>query len=53
MDFLNFTEFADYVTAVYAVVGIGVLGLTAYILINSQKQRARLKSLENKIEKKN
>lgn len=46
MEFLNFTEFPHYVTGVYVVVSIGVLGLTAYILVNSQKQRARLKRLE-------
>lgn len=51
MDFLSFTEFPHYVTGVYVVVSLGVLGLTAYILINSQKQRARLKRLENQIKK--
>lgn len=46
MEFLNLTEFSHYVTAVYVLVTIGVLGLTAHILINSQKQRARLKRLQ-------
>ncbi len=48
MEFLSFTEFEHYVTGVYVVVTIGVLGLTAYTLFNSQKQRRRLKDLERK-----
>lgn len=51
MEFLNLTEFSHYVTAVYIIVAIGILGLTAYILINSQKQRARLNRLEAKRQK--
>lgn len=51
MEFLSFTEFSHYVTGVYMVVGIGVLGLTAYILFNSQKQRTRLKRLEVQVKK--
>lgn len=46
MEFLSLTEFTHYVTAVYTLVTIGVLGLTGYILINSQKQRARLRRLQ-------
>lgn len=46
MEFLSFTEFEHYVTAVYVIVTVGVLGLVAYVLFNSQKQRRRLKDLE-------
>lgn len=48
MDFLSFTEFEHYVTGVYVAVSFGVIGLTTYILFNSQKQRRRLKRLEAK-----
>lgn len=51
MEFLSFTEFPHYVTGVYVSVTIGIIGLTAYILINSQKQKNRLKQLEKKREK--
>lgn len=51
MDFLSFTEFQHYVTGVYVIVSIGVIGLTAYILITSQKQHSRLKKLENQTKK--
>ena len=51
MEFLSFTEFPHYVTGVYVVVSIGVFGLTAYILFNSQKQLTRLKRLEAQAKK--
>lgn len=46
MEFLSFTEFEHYVTGVYVVVTVGILGITAYVLYNSQKQNRRLKRLE-------
>lgn len=51
MEFLSFTEFQHYVTGVYVIVSIGVLGLTTYILITAQQQRARLKRLQAQQEK--
>lgn len=50
MEFLNFTEFPHYVTAVYVVVTIGIVGICGYVLFNSQKQKNRLKQLEKKSE---
>lgn len=51
MDFIYFTEFQHYVTACYLISILGVVGLTVYVVMQSKKQKTRLKTLEAKLGK--